>query len=75
MYDDCKYVCIEGDYIINIFLFFKVYGMMGWRVGYVRIFLNFLICLIFCVLFFLVYFMVVLLVFEYFVISGCGLFC
>ena len=37
MYDDCKHVCVEGDHVINIFSFSKAYGMMGWRVGYVRI--------------------------------------
>ena len=36
MYDGCKHICLEGDHIINIFSFSKAYGMMGWRVGYVR---------------------------------------
>lgn len=43
MYDDYKHVCVEGDHIVNIFSFSKAYGMMGWRVGYVR---NILLSLI-----------------------------
>lgn len=36
MYDGRKHTCIEGDHIVNVFSFSKAYGMMGWRVGYVR---------------------------------------
>ncbi|XP_034197234.1 aromatic aminotransferase ISS1-like isoform X2 [Prunus dulcis] len=36
MYDDLKHTCVEGNHIVNIFSFSKAYGMMGWRVGYVR---------------------------------------
>lgn len=36
MYDGLKHSCIEGDHVVNIFSFSKAYGMMGWRVGYVR---------------------------------------
>ncbi|KAG0500523.1 hypothetical protein HPP92_000595 [Vanilla planifolia] len=35
MYDGLKHSCIEDSHIVNIFSFSKVYGMMGWRVGYI----------------------------------------
>lgn len=37
MYDGLKHTCLEGNHIVNVFSFSKAYGMMGWRVGYVRI--------------------------------------
>lgn len=36
MYEGRKHVCVEGDHVLNIFSFSKAYGMMGWRIGYVR---------------------------------------
>ncbi|CAA6666313.1 unnamed protein product [Spirodela intermedia] len=30
-----KHYCIEDSHIVNVFSFSKVYGMMGWRVGYI----------------------------------------
>ena len=35
MYDGLEHYCLEDDHIVNLFSFSKVYGMMGWRVGYV----------------------------------------
>ena len=43
MYDGLKHTCLEGDHIVNVFSFSKAYGMMGWRVGYVRSFMSFLV--------------------------------
>jgi katanin p60 ATPase-containing subunit A1 len=37
MYEGRKHVCVEGDHVLNIFSFSKAYGMMGWRIGYVRL--------------------------------------
>lgn len=37
MFNGLQHTCIEGDHIVNIFSFSKAYGMMGWRVGYVRL--------------------------------------
>ncbi|XP_078432303.1 pyridoxal phosphate (PLP)-dependent transferases superfamily protein [Wolffia australiana] len=35
MFDGLKHYCLEASHIVNIFSFSKVYGMMGWRIGYI----------------------------------------